>query len=101
LAQIRSAVPEIFHTQTKNPQTDGAKNRTFRSSLPFTACGKKPLAIFKPITAFDDFTIGWKCVCRYCGCRKIPERVYFKHTRLMYGRMQPSPDRVCHASSSV
>jgi len=33
LAQIRSAVPEIFHTQTKNPQTDGAKNRTFRSSL--------------------------------------------------------------------
>ena len=31
-AQIRSAVPEIFHTQTKT-QTDGAKNRTFRSSL--------------------------------------------------------------------
>jgi len=38
LAQICSAVPEIFHTQTKNTQTDGAKNRTFRSSLPFTAC---------------------------------------------------------------
>jgi len=32
LAQIRSAVPEIFHTQQKT-QTDGAKNRTFRSSL--------------------------------------------------------------------
>jgi len=31
LAQLRSAVPEIFHTQ--KPQTDGAKNRTFRSSL--------------------------------------------------------------------
>ena len=31
LAQIRSAVPEIFHTQ--KTQTDGAKNRTFRSSL--------------------------------------------------------------------
>jgi len=33
LAQIRSAVPEIFHTQTKKTKTDGAKNRTFRSSL--------------------------------------------------------------------
>jgi len=33
LAQIRSAVQEIFHTQTKIPQTDGAKNRTFHSSL--------------------------------------------------------------------
>jgi len=32
LAQIRSAVSEIFHTQTKT-QTAGAKNRTFRSSL--------------------------------------------------------------------
>jgi len=48
LVQIRSAVPEIFHTQikkvtvpkqnltqftacSKKPQTDGAKNRTFRS----------------------------------------------------------------------
>jgi len=31
--QIRSAVPEILHTQTKKPQTDGAENRTFRSSL--------------------------------------------------------------------
>ena len=31
LAQIRSAVPDIFHTQ--KPQTDGAKNRTFRSLL--------------------------------------------------------------------
>jgi len=28
------AIPEIFHTQTKkNPQTNGAKSRTFRSSL--------------------------------------------------------------------
>jgi len=26
-------VPEIFHTQTKKPQIDGAKNRTFRSLL--------------------------------------------------------------------
>jgi len=25
--------PEIFHTQTKKPQTDGAKNTTFRSPL--------------------------------------------------------------------
>jgi len=33
LAQIRSAIPEIFHSQSKKPQTDGAKNRTFRSSL--------------------------------------------------------------------
>ena len=33
LAQIRSAVPEIFHTQPKKAQTDGAKNRTFRSSV--------------------------------------------------------------------
>jgi len=33
LAQIRSAVPEIFDTQPKNTRTDGAKNRTFRSSL--------------------------------------------------------------------
>jgi len=32
LAQIRSAIPGIFHTLTKT-QTDGAKNRTFRSSL--------------------------------------------------------------------
>ena len=32
LAQTRSAVPETFHIQTKT-QTDGAKNRTFRSSL--------------------------------------------------------------------
>jgi len=32
LAQIRSAVPGIFHTQTKT-QTDGANNTTFRSSL--------------------------------------------------------------------
>jgi len=32
LAQIRSAVPDIFHTQTKT-QTDGAKNTTFNSSL--------------------------------------------------------------------
>ena len=30
LAQFRSAVPEIFHTQKV---TDSAKNRTFRSSL--------------------------------------------------------------------
>jgi len=28
LVQICSAVPEIFHTKTKKPQTDGAKNRT-------------------------------------------------------------------------
>jgi len=28
LAQIRSTIPKIFHTQTKT-QTDGAKNRTF------------------------------------------------------------------------
>ena len=34
LVQIRSAVPEVFHTQTKGSQNDdGAKNRTFRSSL--------------------------------------------------------------------
>jgi len=33
LAQIRSVVPEIFHTQTKKPQTDSTKNRTFHSSL--------------------------------------------------------------------
>jgi len=35
LAQIRSAVPEIFHTQTykQKPQTDGATNRTVRSLL--------------------------------------------------------------------
>jgi len=32
LAQIRSAVPETFHTQKKR-QTDGAKDRTFHSSL--------------------------------------------------------------------
>jgi len=32
LAQIRSAVLETFHKQTKT-QTDSAKNRTFRSSL--------------------------------------------------------------------
>jgi len=32
LAQIRSAVPEIFHTQAKEV-TDSAKNRTLRSSL--------------------------------------------------------------------
>jgi len=31
LAQIHSAVPEIFYTQ--KTQTDGDKNRTFRSSL--------------------------------------------------------------------
>ena len=35
LAQIR----DISYTN-KKPKTDGAKNRTFRSSLPFTACGK-------------------------------------------------------------
>jgi len=35
LAQIRSAVPEIFDAQTKNEEvTDGAKNRTL------FACGK-------------------------------------------------------------
>ena len=33
LAQIHSPVPTIFHTQTKKPQNDGAKNRTFCSSL--------------------------------------------------------------------
>ena len=33
LAQIRSAVPEIFHTQTKNKDWRRQKNRTFRSSL--------------------------------------------------------------------
>jgi len=32
-AQIRSAVPEIFHAQIKHPENDGAKSRTFRSSL--------------------------------------------------------------------
>jgi len=32
LAQIRSAVPETFHTQTKEVR-DSAKNRTYRSSL--------------------------------------------------------------------
>jgi len=32
LVQIRSAVPQIFRTQTKTPQIDGAKNRTFRIS---------------------------------------------------------------------
>jgi len=31
VAHIRSAVPEIFHTQTKKV-TDGAKNKTLRSS---------------------------------------------------------------------
>jgi len=30
---MRSAVPQIFYTQAKNPQTDGAKNRTLHSSL--------------------------------------------------------------------
>jgi len=36
LAQIRSAVPEIFHTQTKN--TDWRRQK---QNLPqFTACGK-------------------------------------------------------------
>ena len=28
-----SSSPEIFHTQTKKPQSDGAKTRTFRSSV--------------------------------------------------------------------
>jgi len=37
LAQIRSPVLEIFHTQTKT-QTDGSKNRTFRSSLRAVNC---------------------------------------------------------------
>jgi len=32
LAQIRSAVPDTSYTN-KKPQTDGAKNRNFRSSL--------------------------------------------------------------------
>jgi len=31
----------------KKPQTDGAKNRTFRTSLPFTACGKKLKAVLQ------------------------------------------------------
>jgi len=33
LTQIRSAVPEIFHRQTKKTEIDGAKNRTCCSSL--------------------------------------------------------------------
>jgi len=33
LVQIRSAVPEIFHSETRKTQTDGTKKRTFRSSL--------------------------------------------------------------------
>jgi len=33
LVQISSAVPEIFHTQTKSLQTDSTKSRTFHSSL--------------------------------------------------------------------
>ena len=33
LAQIRSAVPEMSNYTNKKPQTDGAKNRTFCSSL--------------------------------------------------------------------
>jgi len=32
LAQIRSAVPKIFHIKTKKSRTDSAKNRTLRSS---------------------------------------------------------------------
>ena len=42
LVQIRSAVPDIFHTQTKI-QTGGAKNRTFRSWLraEITCCALK------------------------------------------------------------
>jgi len=37
---------DILYTN-KKPQTDGAKNRTFRSSLPFTACGKN-IELFRP-----------------------------------------------------
>jgi len=33
LSQIRSAVPEILHTQTKKSQTAQRQNRTLRSSL--------------------------------------------------------------------
>jgi len=33
LAQIRSAVPEIFHTQTKKTQTDSVKTEPLSSSL--------------------------------------------------------------------
>jgi len=43
LAHIRSAVPEIFIQKQKIPQTDGVKNRTFRSSLGVVKhfCGNK------------------------------------------------------------
>jgi len=47
LAQIHSAFPEVFYIQIKKPQTDGAKNRTFRCSLQFTACGKT-IELFRP-----------------------------------------------------
>jgi len=37
LAQVRSAVPGIFHTQTKNV-TDSVKNRTWCSSVHAVKC---------------------------------------------------------------
>ena len=41
LAQICSAVPEIFHTQTNKPQTDCIKKQNL---LQFAACGKNSLS---------------------------------------------------------
>jgi len=45
LAQIRSTVPEIFHTQTKKTQTDGAK----KNLLQFTACSNQQVESSMPL----------------------------------------------------
>jgi len=52
LAQIRSAVPEIFHTQQK--LTDSAKNITLRSSMRVVKIAHKWVMLRRRI-----FCAGW------------------------------------------
>jgi len=53
LTQIRSAVPKVFHTQTKI--TDSAKNKTIQ----FTACGNNFLNVVIQILFRNKLTTQW------------------------------------------
>jgi len=53
LAHIRSAVPEIFYSQTKNHRLTAQKNRTFHSSL----CAGNSITVFSGLQVAPEYKL--------------------------------------------
>ena len=64
-----SGSQDISYSYTNKKQTDGAKNRTFRRSLPLTACRNQPLGL--SLTSADSWMRGGIVAFTSAPCSRL------------------------------